>query len=128
VIVLDTHAWLWWMASDRRLSETGRLAIEASDEIGVPAICCWELALLVARERLKLAIEPLEWINDALSMGNVRLLPLLPEVAVLANTACNQLHRDPADRIIVATALHLGAPLVTADERIRRANLVRTIW
>ena len=128
MIVLDTHAWLWWMASDRRLSEAGRAAIESSDEVGVPAICCWELALLVAQEKLRLTVEPLEWINDALSMRNVLLLPLSPEVAVLANTACNTLHRDPADRIIVATALHLGARLVTADERIQRANLVQTVW
>lgn len=128
MIVLDTHAWLWWMASDARLSNGGRRAIEASTDIGVPAICCWELALLVRREKIRLALGPLEWIHEALRMQSVRLLPLSPEVAVLANTACDVLHRDPVDRIVIATALHLGASLVTADERINRAGLVSVVW
>lgn len=128
MIVLDAHAWLWWMAGDERLSANGKAAIERASSAGIPAICCWELALLEARGKISLAMGALEWMEAALALPRARLLPLSPRVATLANTACEVLHRDPVDRIVVATALDLGVPVVSADERIRKSGVVEAVW
>ena len=70
---------------------------------------------------------PVTWMDDALQEAGIDLLPLTPAVAV-ASAQLGEFHGDPADRLIVATALTHGATLVTKDERIRQAGLVRTAW
>ena len=84
MIVLDTHAWIWWTASPARLSNRARARIDAAAELGVCAISVWELGILVARGRLVLDRDVLVWARQALAIPRVALLPLTPEIAVAA--------------------------------------------
>lgn len=127
MIVLDTHAWIWWTGSPERLSKRARSAIDASNELVVPAICCWEVAMLVAKRRLELDRDVLVWLRQALAQPRIELEPLGPEIA--ARSASIALaHGDPADRMILATALHRRAPLISKDERVRASKHVDVVW
>ncbi len=84
--------------------------------------------MLASRGRLLDRIDIRSWLVDVFEFRQNLLLPLTPQIAITSVTLPPQIGRDPADRLIVATALELGAPLVTKDHRIRDANLVQTIW
>jgi PIN domain nuclease of toxin-antitoxin system len=128
LIVLDTHVWVWWNASPEKLSETARQAIDDADEIGVCPISCWELSMLVSKERIQLDQDVLAWIELALSEDLVRLIPISPSIAVTAGTLGDGFHGDPADRLIVATTIETGSQLVTKDRDIRTFQGVQTVW
>jgi PIN domain nuclease of toxin-antitoxin system len=84
----------------------------------VSAITPWEIALLVSKNRLTLGSDVLDWVREALALPGVHLAALEPEIAVASTRLPFEIHADPADRILVATARHLGATLVTADEAL----------
>jgi PIN domain nuclease of toxin-antitoxin system len=128
VIVADTHAWVWWAVGSRTLSTGARQALESASEIGICAISAWEVAMLVAHRRLELDRPVLTWIRQALALPRVKLLELAPERAVAATTLDPALRGEPADRMIVATALSLRASVVTKDRALRAFPGVRTIW
>lgn len=128
MIVLDSHVWIWWRSRSRdALSRLARRAIDTADEIGIPVICCLEVAQAEKRGRIKLDRPISVWIEQSLVDERVRLLTLTPSIAVVA-TQLDWTHGDPFDRMVVATALAHRAPLVTKDERIRRFQGVATIW
>jgi PIN domain nuclease of toxin-antitoxin system len=93
---------------------------KAADEsrATVSAITPWEIGLLVSKGRLQLGSDVMEWIRAALAKPGVQLAPLEPEIAVASTRLPFEMHADPADRILVATARHLGATLVTADKAL----------
>jgi PIN domain nuclease of toxin-antitoxin system len=129
VVVLDTHAWLWWAAAPSRLSGAARKTIEGADLVGVATISVWELAMLQARGRIRLARPIGEWVGRALAGPHVREVPLSSEIALAAgllDTA--SFVGDPADRIVYATARTLNAPLVTRDQRLRGFDVAGTVW
>ena len=128
MIVLDTHAWIWFADESGKLSAAARRSLESEADLLVPAISCWEVAMLVEKKRLKFNQDVLSWIRLALDLPKIVLAPLLPEIAVRATRLGRAFHDDPADRLIVATALHHDATLVTADKRIRAFGGVSTIW
>ena len=128
VIVVDTHAWLWWVSAPTKLGAAGRRQLDRAKRIGVPAISCLEVAALVTRGRVELDRPVLEWLHDALSDFRVDLLPLTPAVAVKAASFGDELPGDPADRLIVATAVLESATLVTKDARIRAWPGVKSVW
>ena len=127
MIVADTHAWVWWIGWRHRMSRTALRSMDEATEIGICAISCWEVALLVEKGRLELDRDVLLWITQALEMPKVRLLDLGPAVAV-ASTRLEWDHDDPADRMIVATAIAHRAPLVSKDKRIRSFRPANAIW
>jgi PIN domain nuclease of toxin-antitoxin system len=127
VIVLDTHAWIWWASDPDRLGRRARAALEAAERIGVPAVCCFEVAAAAARGRISLDRSPLEWLQQALGLPRAELLALTPAIAVRA-TQLGAFHGDPADRLIVATALVHDATLVTKDRHIRAYTPVTSLW
>ena len=120
MIVLDTHAWIWWVDGDERLTLAQRdvIAAEEGSLIGVSAISCWEVAKLVELGRLALSCSLEEWLDQALSYPGVQLIALTPEIAIESTRLPGDFHRDPADQIIVATARVYGCSLVTSDEKI----------
>jgi PIN domain nuclease of toxin-antitoxin system len=128
VIVVDTHAWIWWVSEPARLGKTARRVLDGARRVGVPAICCLEVAALAARGRIGLDRPPLEWMHAALALPRVELLALTPVVAVKAAGLPATFPGDPADRLIVATALLESAALVTRDGRIRRSGTAETVW
>ncbi|MFT3917003.1 MAG: type II toxin-antitoxin system VapC family toxin [Anaeromyxobacteraceae bacterium] len=126
MIILDTHAWLWFMSAPERLGRKVRQVLRSTRPRGVAAISCWEVAGLAARERIELDDAPVRWMEGSLETERIELLPLTPAVASVAAQLKGL--RDPSDRLIVATALTHSAELVTADETVVRSGLVRTIW
>ncbi len=128
MIVLDTHAWIWWAAEPRRLSVRAREAIAQAESLGVSAISCWEVAMLVAKGRLQLDRDVLVWLRQALALPRVVTLPLSPATAVAASRLPEDFPGDPADRMIAASALENRSPVVSKDARLRGRIGLRTIW
>ena len=128
MIVLDTHAWIWWAVGSRHLPAVARHAIDGADAVGVCAISLWEVAMLVAKQRLELDRAPLEWVKQALALPRVELVQISPAIAVAAAGLSAAFPGDPADRLIVATALQARAAIVTRDSRIRQFAGVTTVW
>ena len=121
MIVLDTHSWIWFLNADPRLGSKTQNEIEKAtrrDEAVLSAISLWEISMLVARGRLSLPRDPREWLEFHLSRPGFAVHPLSLAVAVGSNFLPAGPHGDPADRIIIATARHLDALLITADQKI----------
>jgi len=127
VIVVDTQAWYWWVIEDSRLSKRARTAIETADVVGVSIASCIELARVVARKRIVLNRNPVLWMRTALEHPKCRLLDITIELAYEA-AILDWPHRDPADRMIVATALAHDARVISKDHRIRLFPPARAIW
>jgi PIN domain nuclease of toxin-antitoxin system len=131
VIVLDTHALVWWVTADPNLSKKAKTAIDRElngGEIVISAISAWEIAMLVEREKLVLSMDVGSWLSTVQSIEGVRFVPVDPETAVKSVVLPGEFHKDPADRMIVATARKFAVPLVTKDEKIRTYAHVKTIW
>jgi PIN domain nuclease of toxin-antitoxin system len=131
LIVLDTHAWIWWVADPEQLSKTASEAIARAverKEVCISSMSAWEVAILVRKGRLKLTLPPDDWIGRSEGLPFVRFVPVDNRIALRSNKLPGNLHDDPADRIIIATALILGAPLVSRDQKIRDYLHVKTVW
>lgn len=129
MILLDTHALIWMVSDPKRLSRKAREAIRearAKTGVAVATITLWELAWLAENGRIQVAGSVESFVREA--VARVMLKALSPEIAALAVRLPAGFPKDPADRIIVSTAMVEGASLVTADERIQQANVVQTIW
>lgn len=119
LVLLDTHAWVWLLNGSERLGPKARKAIQrslADEAVLVSAISPWEVAMLVAKGRLILDRDVGEWVQTALSLPGFRLEPISAEVTVASTRLPGVIHSDPADRMIAATARHLGSTLITADQ------------
>jgi PIN domain nuclease of toxin-antitoxin system len=132
MIVLDTHV-LFWMANDsKRLSSRAREAIrEARQEqhgagIAIATITVWELAWLAQHGRIAVTVSVESFVREL--VARVILRPVTPEIAALSVRLPGDFPKDPADRLIAATAMVEGMPLVTADTRIRQSKVVETVW
>ncbi len=132
MILLDTHSLIWWARREKgKLTAVARTAIEAEipgGEILVSSITAWELALLVSLGRLTFADGIGPWLHSLENIPEVSFVPVDNVIGLQAVTLPGTFHKDPADRIIVATARKFGAAVVTADEKIRAYPHVRTIW
>jgi PIN domain nuclease of toxin-antitoxin system len=120
-LLLDTHVWIWFMLANAELAVSERNAINraaASGQLRIAAISVWEAALLASRGRVVLGRPLTQWITAAVSAPGLTIEPLLPQVAVEACSLPEAFHRDPADRLIVATARVTNATLMTRDQRI----------
>ena len=121
LLLLDTHVWIWFMLANTELAVSGRQVINraaASGQLRIAAISVWEAALLASRGRVALGRPLAQWITEAVSAPGLSIEPLLPQIAVEACSLPEVFHRDPADRLIVATARVANATLMTRDRRI----------
>ena len=98
------------------------------EELLLSAISPWEFAKLLEKRRLAVSCDPEEWIEEALAMPKLRLVPLSPVLAYRATTLPQPFHDDPADQIIVSTAREENATILTCDERIRTYPHCRSMW
>jgi PIN domain nuclease of toxin-antitoxin system len=132
VIVLDTHALVWWLADTASLPRKARARLDqaaaAGEVVHASSISAWEVAMLVARGRLELTMDVNAWIAAAEALPQVAFVPVDNAIALRAVALPATFPRDPADRLIVATALGLGATLVTGDRRLRGLSPLRTLW
>ena len=133
MIVLDTHALIWWVNGDGKLSARARKVIESEmtvdgGKILVSAITAWEIAMLINKNRLVLTMDLNEWLDTVRSIDAVQFVPIDNEVAIQSVQLPGDFHPDPADRMITALARHYSAMLVTNDDKIRNYRHVKTIW
>ncbi len=131
MILLDTHALVWWVNESEQLSLQSRRKINEEVKNGTvvaSAISVWEISMLVKAGRMTLATDIDTWFGDLDILPYFRFISVDAHIAKTAIFLPEPFHKDPADRMIVATALRLGVPLVTRDQKIRRYKQVRTIW
>ncbi len=132
MLVIDTHVLVWWAGSTGDLSVKARRTIERTlkeqGEVIVSSISVWEIAMLVEKGRLLMSMEVERWLDQVSAIEGVRFHPVDTEVAVKSASLPGEFHKDPADRMIVATARKLAVPLVTADEKILKYEHVQSIW
>jgi PIN domain nuclease of toxin-antitoxin system len=129
VILLDTHALLWMANDPKRLSKRAHEAIRKARQgtgVAVAAITLWEIAWLAHHQRIVTMGSVESFVRE--TVARVILRPVTPAIAALAVGLPDPFPRDPSDRLIAATAMVEGMPLVTADTRIRQSKLVETVW
>ena len=132
MIVLDTHILIWWATAD--LTKLSPKAISAINqeleggEIIISSITAWEIAMLIAKERIVISMDLDEWLSTIAQIEAVKFYAVDNDIVVKSASLPGEFHKDPADRIIVATARKLGCGLVTADEKIIHYPHVKTIW
>lgn len=132
MILLDTHALVWAVADPKRIPPRSmrliNAAVRGGDAIGVSSISVWEIAMLVERGRLSLTMDAGVWIAKVEALPFLTFIPVDNQIAFRSVRLEKFPSRDPADRIIVATALGHGATLVTADATLRRYRPIKTAW
>ena len=116
-LLLDTHAVVWLMEA-MPLAPSARTAIteaQQDGEVFVSPVSAWEIGLLLSKKRLTLGRPVQDWFANLLALPGIQLASLAPAAAIEASFLPGELHADPADRLLVATARHLDASLVTRD-------------
>ena len=120
VVVLATHTWIWFINGDfDQFPEHWKPQIELADHVGISPVSCFEIALACQRGKLVLSCSPEAWFQDALAPAGIEVFELIPEIAVRA-VGLSSIHRDPFDRIIMATALEHQAVLASVDSLFPR--------
>ena len=126
MILLDSHAWLWWSVKSPFLSSTARNAIKVASAVGLSPLSVYEITYAHWRGRVGLGLALDDWLAASIGAG-ITMLPITPSISAQAGSL-EWTHGDPADRILVATAKHHGIPMVTGDQRIRESGLVEVVW
>ena len=130
MILLDTHAWIRWLHPElgQSLPPQLRYWLENADAVfAISVISCLEVAQLIKKGRLWLPLPLPQWYEAALGDSDIITLPLSPNL-LFASTQLPDIHHDPADRIIIATAQAYDAYLITKDEDIQKYPNLRTLW
>lgn len=129
MIVLDTHALIWFALEPERLSAAAVEAIDGKPQRAISAITAQEVAYQAARKRIDLYSPTRIWLGDVLGALEAQALPVTTAIALRAGSLDPvDFHGDPFDRLIYATAVEHDAQLVTADERLREADPARVVW
>jgi len=129
--LLDTHTWIWWNMNPQKLSKKVKEIIGKSDlydEMLLSAISPWEFSKLLEKKRIGISCNPEDWINVALDMPKLRVIPLSPILSYRSTILPQPFHNDPADQIIVATARAENATLLTKNEKIHAYENVKSLW
>ena len=131
MIVLDTHTWIWFISKPEVLSKQATKAVSAAVEeksVLISSISAWEVALLVIKKRLTLSLDVTDWIAKSENLPFIQFIAVSNSIAIKSVNLPQPLHPDPADRIIIATALSAGASLITQDKKLLDYPHVKTIW
>lgn len=132
MIVLDTHTLIWWVDSPQKLSKKAKKAIEEEKSkdrgILVSSISTFEIYLLIKKGKLELANNPDVWLEKIESLPAIRFIPVDNKIAAYSVNLPDFDYKDPADRMIIATALNLGVKLVTSDKKILNYKNVQSVW
>ena len=129
--LLDTHVWVWWLTEDRRLSARAKALIRsrlAEQDLWISLISVWEVAKKVENKHLILDRPVDQWLDEAMTPPGLGVWELTRPILVQRCALPQPFHGDPADQILVATARHHGAVMVTKDQRIRRYAHVQSLW
>lgn len=129
--LLDTHTWVWWHMSPKKLSAKVRSLIQDAtsyEEMLLSAISPREFSRLLEKKKLGISHDPEDWTQKASAMPKLRLVPLSPRLAYRSTILPQPFHDDPADQIMVATARPEGATILTKDHRLRNYAHVESLW
>lgn len=132
-IICDTHIMLFWADRPERLTPKAESTLKkgiAQGSLVCADISLWEIAMLFSRGRLNVhaGVAPEDYISDLLQAMRITVHPITAEIAQMAQDEARFSHKDPADRLIAATALSLDAPLITADEKLQSVDGLRILW
>jgi PIN domain nuclease of toxin-antitoxin system len=131
LLLLDTHCWIWaQLGLLQNLSRAALQSIKSAEREGnlrISVISVWELAMLEQRRRIALPMNVRTWVEQALSKPGISVAPLTSEIAIESVNLPGDLHGDPADRMLVATARVLGATLLTKDAQLIRYSRQRHV-
>ena len=129
MIVLDTCTIIWDALETSKLSAFATKAIKhARNELIICDISFWEISMLIKRKRLEIDDAASGFINLLLQSRNFHIQEITPEIAELSVNLGPEINNDPADRLIAATSILMNAPIITADQNLREATLIETIW
>jgi PIN domain nuclease of toxin-antitoxin system len=130
MLLMDTHVWFWSLSEPENLSKAALDLIQRTqtDRRTIASISIWEFAMMAARGRIEIKTPVEQWLDYAVQKTGIHVFKLTPKVAVESCELPGEFHRDPADRIIVATARINGATLVTKDQKILNYPHVTSIW
>jgi PIN domain nuclease of toxin-antitoxin system len=118
VILIDTQVLVWSALGDQRLGQRCRQELDEAPNLYMSPISAWEIAMLAEKRRFRLGMTISGWVAQAVEVHGVKWAQLTADIAVDAGTLPGQIHGDPADRLIIATARALNCPLLTADRTI----------
>jgi PIN domain nuclease of toxin-antitoxin system len=126
-VLLDTHAFLWWVQDAPQLPRRARAVItDPRNECFVSLVSCWEMAIKVSLGKLKMTAPIERFVPEQLARNDFGLLAIeLEDVVTVASLAFH--HRDPFDRLLVAQALGRRLPIISRDTIFRRYGLTR-LW
>lgn len=127
MILLDTHAWIYYLGEPDSLSSAAAKAISRSESIGISVMSCMEAAILIRKGKIRIDQSLENWMEQMTNVYRLDILPITPSIVVRANSFDDFLP-DPADRIIAATSVHYGIPLITKDRLLTSRTDVQTIW
>lgn len=127
MILLDTHAWVMLMEDPAQMGDFFLGKFDMDPELAVSVISCLEIAMLVHKGRLETKPSLDIWMSEAISLKNLTVIPLTPEISVKAYQLVD-FHGDPADRIIAATSLLYDLPLITKDKKLNAYKSLNTHW
>ncbi len=131
MILLDTHALIWFLTDPTQLSLLAITTIEQTLKTGkimISSISIWEICLLVQKKKVHFTQSLQQTLSTIYSMTELEFIPIDNRIAELSQTLPGRFHKDPADRFIVATALTTGATLITKDDKIRKYTHIKTLW
>jgi PIN domain nuclease of toxin-antitoxin system len=130
MILLDTHTWIWSHSATKLLSDNVKKLIEKTqtDQRAIASISIWEFAMMVTKGRINVKIDPKRWLNNSIDNSGLRVIELTPEIAMESCNLPGDFHKDPADRIIVATARAHNLTILTKDRKIIEYPHVQAIW
>ncbi len=130
-MLLDTHAWIWYLSQPELISKKAKKTLDKArnnDQLCISSISVWEIAMLVKKNRLQFNIDVEDWIAKSETLPFFKFLPITNRIALKSVSLPEPLHSDSADRIIIATALIEGMPIITKDKKIIDYSEVETIW
>ena len=130
MILLDTHVWWWSLTEPEYLSNTAVAMIRGAktDERFIASISIWEFAMMAAKKKIELKISPAKWLSRAIDVSGMTVIDLSPDVAIDSCNLPGVFHKDPADRIIVATARIHNLTLLSKDQKILDYPHVKSTW
>ncbi len=128
-MLIDTHILIWLALQPSKLSTTAENTIQANkNQLIIADISLWEIAMLIEKGRLQVDVAAQQFLELAIHAFDLQVQPITPQIAVTATTLPDSVNKDPADRLIMAAAMVLGVPLVTADANLRKASIVEVVW
>lgn len=128
MVLLDTHIWIWWLGGNDELSDHERDELDylaSKRQIAIAAISLWEAQMRIARGRISVTLPFEQWIREAARPDLVTIIPIDTNVAIALQELPENFHGDPADRLILASALSRNYELATRDRALLSSKLVR---